>query len=170
MQTKFCRKCNSDVPVENFHKATKEKDGLYCWCKPCRRAYDISKEATRLPYHRARYHNNKDEYLDNFYKRRYKITLADYNRMLQEQNNACAVCKQSCVSGRRLSVDHSHTTGNVRGLLCGNCNKSLGCAKDSIDILNGLIEYLKKSEVNDGEFDESFVSLNYLKKKYDSKK
>ena len=49
-------------------------------------------------------------------------------------------------SKRRLCVDHCHTTGNVRGLLCDTCNTALGKFRDNIDLLNEAIKYLKKYE------------------------
>ena len=41
------------------------------------------------------------------------------------QQDACAICRRRCATGRRLAVDHDHTTGRVRGLLCFRCNTSL---------------------------------------------
>ena len=52
------------------------------------------------------------------------------------------ICGGSCGSGRRLAVDHNHTTGKVRGLLCSNCNTLLGKAKDNVNILQAAIDYL----------------------------
>ena len=59
------------------------------------------------------------------YKRKYGITLAQYDAMLEEQANTCAICGEPPF-GVRLAVDHSHTTGKVRGLLCSSCNSRLG--------------------------------------------
>ena len=79
------------------------------------------------------------------------ITIDDYNRMLEEQNGKCKICKQeeTCKDPkhdrvRRLNIDHCHTTNKVRGLLCNDCNTSLGKFKDDISILESAIEYLKK--------------------------
>lgn len=63
--------------------------------------------------------------------RRYGITLDDYNKMRKDQNYSCAICgrHEDKVKGkvgvRPLHIDHCHTTGKVRGLLCGRCNTSL---------------------------------------------
>lgn len=57
----------------------------------------------------------------------YKITPEDYERMLTEQNGVCAICGQPPRGKmKRLSVDHNHTTGEVRGLLCITCNRVAG--------------------------------------------
>lgn len=75
----------------------------------------------------------------------YGLTLEAYDTLLESQNFACKICKaeRSDKSRRNLSVDHDHTTGRVRGLLCGNCNKMLGYAKDNPTILLKGIQYLK---------------------------
>jgi len=58
-------------------------------------------------------------------KKSYRLTLADYERMLDEQAGVCAICSESCATGQRLAVDHDHTTGKARGLLCRRCNTKL---------------------------------------------
>lgn len=70
------------------------------------------------------------------------LTPEDYQEMLAQQNNVCAIC------GRRdrnksLAVDHNHTTGKVRGLLCGRCNTGLGQFQDDIRLLASAIVYLE---------------------------
>lgn len=75
--------------------------------------------------------------------KRFGITLEMYNNMLQEQNNSCAICgKHESEEHQNLSVDHCHTTGKVRGLLCSHCNTGLGLFKDNIDNLQKAIKYL----------------------------
>lgn len=86
-------------------------------------------------------------------KRNYKITLEEYNQMLLDQNLVCAICKREETSVdkklgkvRDLAVDHCHTTGKVRGLLCWKCNTSLGKFQDSVELLQNAIKYLNKSK------------------------
>lgn len=74
-------------------------------------------------------------------KKLYGLTLEQYNDMLVNQVGVCAICKEK-PADRRLSVDHNHKTGKVRGLLCRNCNTALGGFKDSVLILKSAIEYL----------------------------
>jgi len=71
------------------------------------------------------------------------LTPEDYDRILKEQNGGCAICHNLCKSGRRLSVDHCHRTGRLRGLLCGNCNRGLGYFNDSEELLFSAANYLK---------------------------
>ncbi len=92
--------------------------------------------------------NNKDKAAEcNFksrLKNKYNITLDDYNQMLFNQKGCCAICDIHHTKHRRsLSVDHCHTTGKIRGLLCDECNHMLGKVKDNITILKNSIKYLK---------------------------
>ena len=59
-------------------------------------------------------------------KKLYGITAEEYDAMLESQGNVCAICKKPQPTKRRLSVDHDHETGKVRGLLCTTCNLVLG--------------------------------------------
>lgn len=56
----------------------------------------------------------------------------------------CEICLNP-QNGKRLALDHDHSTGKVRGLLCDLCNKALGSFRDSILILESAIEYLQKA-------------------------
>ena len=140
MATKTCPRCKLNLDVSCFQKNKASKDGLQYHCKSCRKEIDSRPE--HRAQHRKRYHENKDQYLDDTYKRKYGITLEEYNMLLGKQKNVCAICSEVCSSKRRLAVDHNHETGAVRGLLCSNCNRGLGLFKDKIDRLNKAIEYL----------------------------
>ena len=79
-------------------------------------------------------------------KRKYGLSLDEYTKLLNEQENKCAICgKHQSEFKRQFAVDHNHNTGKIRKLLCGNCNAMLGNAKDDIDILQKAIEYLKNN-------------------------
>ena len=84
------------------------------------------------------------------YKKKYGITLNEYEQMFQQQLGLCAICHKPetklSIKGNQslLAVDHCHTTGKIRGLLCRNCNLLLGHAKDSEDILLNAVAYLRK--------------------------
>jgi hypothetical protein len=87
---------------------------------------------------------------DRSYKNKYGISLQDYENILKEQDEVCAICSKenSIVKGtlkkNLLHVDHNHQTGQVRGLLCNNCNLILGMVNDDIEHLKSLISYLNK--------------------------
>lgn len=78
---------------------------------------------------------------DRDLKRRYGITAEEYDHLLAMQNGRCHICND--LPGKhRLSVDHDHKTGRIRGLLCHNCNHALGKFKDNIIHLFKAIKYL----------------------------
>lgn len=74
-------------------------------------------------------------------KKRYGITVEQYDLLLKSQKGVCAICGGNNLDEKRLSVDHDHNTGEVRGLLCNTCNRKLGwfeALRESIeDYLNG---------------------------------
>ena len=86
---------------------------------------------------------------ERYYMRIYGLTLNEYLDIAEEQNFVCAICGQEnfpmkdCSSGT-LVVDHKHSTGEVRGLLCHNCNRALGLLKDEPKVLQKAMNYLVK--------------------------
>ena len=97
------------------------------------------------------YNRNKREYLARNLKKRFGLTLEEYDKMCEQQKGLCYACKEpetsfsnAAKSDLHLSIDHDHRTGRVRKLLCSRCNKILGHAKDRIDILLHLIDYLRE--------------------------
>ena len=74
-------------------------------------------------------------------KKAYGITIDEYEEIEKNQGGVCAICNGKN-NDRRLAVDHCHTTGKVRGLLCGNCNRGIGYFKDSKILLEKTIKYL----------------------------
>lgn len=76
---------------------------------------------------------------------RRKITQEEYDFMYAKQKGCCAICgkHESNVLRNRLNIDHCHSTGKIRGLLCHHCNAALGHLEDSIDNLTTAISYLK---------------------------
>jgi CRISPR/Cas system-associated protein Cas10 (large subunit of type III CRISPR-Cas system) len=73
----------------------------------------------------------------------YGITLEYYNELLVKQNNKCAICGNE-QDGKALNVDHDHTTGKVRGLLCSTCNFAVGLLKDDPALCDTMAAYLRK--------------------------
>ncbi len=102
-----------------------------------------------VAYHRANREANKDHYRGRDFQRLYGIDFGTYQQMLLDQKGVCAICskpetKMENGTIRLLSVDHNHTTGAVRGLLCANCNMAIGYACDDVSILERAIVYLQK--------------------------
>lgn len=75
------------------------------------------------------------------------MTYDRYLQMLESQNNCCAICGSHQDNFKRqLCVDHNHETGKARGLLCDACNGGIGKLKDSIELLEKAINYLKQEQ------------------------
>ena len=92
---------------------------------------------------------NKEKVQKQHLKRKYDLTQEEYDKMLEQQNNKCVICGDYETNKRKgeiqsLSVDHCHKTGKIRGLLCNNCNLTLGYSKEDIYRLNKCIEFIKK--------------------------
>ncbi len=88
----------------------------------------------------------KDYDLELHMKRNYGLDFSEYNKMLEKQNGVCAICSSSPPDHhkKRLNIDHCHTTGRIRGLLCDACNRALGLLKDSPDLMLKAISYLAR--------------------------
>jgi hypothetical protein len=73
----------------------------------------------------------------------YELTPEDYYAILEVQAGVCYICERANGRTKKLSVDHNHATGEVRGLLCGPCNRDvLGHLRDSTEALQRGIDYL----------------------------
>lgn len=100
----------------------------------------------------SRYARNPDGQRNRQLKCDFNITLADYNEMLADQGGVCAICEKCCASGMRLAVDHDHgccpgkkSCGRcVRGLLCRDCNVSMGKFGDDSRLLRRAADYLEE--------------------------
>jgi hypothetical protein len=113
--------------------------------------HDHTTPEGRAAYLKAHRTQNKDHYRDKDLRKTFGITLDQYNEMLAKQGGVCAICEQPERSMRGenvklLAVDHCHTTGKIRELLCSRCNPMLGYAGDSVDILAKSIRYIEKHQ------------------------
>lgn len=85
------------------------------------------------------------EYYLEYTLRRRGLTVADYERMLAAQRGRCAICRRQDPRGNgRWHIDHDHVTGQVRGLLCSNCNLALGYLGDDPDVIRAAATYVAK--------------------------
>jgi hypothetical protein len=151
MKTKICTKCGIEKELSEFYKHSGRcKYGVSSQCKSC--SIDAAKKTHLKNLSNPDYVLKCAKILKNgWLKRLYGITLNQYNELLESQNGACAICgKRETATGtysnkiRSLAVDHNHVTGKIRGLLCYDCNTSLGKFKDNIKILQSAINYLTK--------------------------
>lgn len=77
--------------------------------------------------------------------RKYGLTMADFETLLEQQGGVCAICGGGRSGpGKRFHVDHCHVTGQVRGLLCGNCNTAIGLLGDDPERAEKAAAYLRR--------------------------
>jgi hypothetical protein len=128
--SKWCPDCDTIKPLEHFPTTPASKTGRYTYCKPCHNARgraSLERVGGSRTYH---------------LKRRYGISVADVDGMLEAQGGLCAICKVAPA----VHVDHDHATGAVRALLCFNCNGGLGQFRDNPQSLRRAAAYLEGSE------------------------
>ena len=133
--TKKCTRCKEDKPKDTVHFPPHNKcnDGLDSWCRKCRASY-------RSEINRGKF--------------RGQLTDDEVKKLKQQEK--CDICGGSDFAGSRnnkhlgkiyaLVMDHNHTTGNFRGMLCHHCNRGLGNFKDNIKNLENAILYLKNKK------------------------
>jgi len=129
---KKCTRCGQLKSVESFYRNNQAVDGLQSWCKECQK----SKRSAGDKWNRD-YSSWKSGIWKNF-----RMTPDEYFQLLESQNGVCAICEQDD-GDRRLAVDHDHANGEIRGLLCRNCNVCLGLFKDETSRLKRAISYLE---------------------------
>lgn len=133
--TRRCSRCKKTLPVDQFGFVSRTQR-LKSWCNPCSAAYAVKyRAAGRMRGPRL--------------KHSYGISENEYQQMLDTQNGCCAICKRiETRVGRTgavlpLCVDHNHTTGDIRGLLCSSCNQGLGFMQDDPDRFRAAANYLE---------------------------
>ena len=136
-----CSTCKEDKDESCFHKAGNKKRGYQFSCISCRKKI---KDKQKNSMTSEEWYLTQRQY---WLKSKYGLNLEDYNNLVKEQNHKCAICDTDEVDSFKglLFVDHCHTTGKIRGLLCHHCNTALGKFKDSESILMKAIEYVRKS-------------------------
>jgi hypothetical protein len=154
---KICCKCNIEKDITEFCGDKSAKDGYTYQCKVCRnekykeyyrnntdkvKAKSLAQRENRQAFYQseAGILSSRKSHL----KRMFGITLEEYNVMSEEQGHVCKICKQpeTAVRLNVLSVDHCHSTGKIRGLLCSDCNRGIGLLKDNPSYLTEAAKYL----------------------------
>ena len=131
---KKCTTCLEVKPEEDFHWHYKDKGIRRHACKVCR---------SNVEKLRQRTDSYKIKRTDYSLKKAYGISSEEYQEKLKQQNYVCAICSKAQTT-KALAVDHCHTTGIIRSLLCGSCNTGLGQFKDNPELLLKAADYLKE--------------------------
>jgi len=94
--------------------------------------------------------------------KKYGTTPERYDAQLNAQGGVCAICRREDEVGKRLAVDHDHSDGRIRGLLCGRCNQAIGLLRDDPVIAARTAEYLSESSGNVVDEDGLMVAIDTL--------
>jgi hypothetical protein len=124
---KWCPDCEQVLPLAQFVRTVASSSGYSAYCKPC--------HTTRSRKSREKVGGSRTYHLT----RRYGITAAEADYLLERQQGLCAICR----AAQAVHVDHDHATGAVRALLCFNCNGGLGQFKDDPNVLRAAAEYVE---------------------------
>ncbi|AXH44386.1 endonuclease VII [Arthrobacter phage MargaretKali] len=166
---KTCSKCGVAKPLSDFYKHKSNADGRFGSCKACvleerRLRYEADRDALKARVRQYAVENpdrvvesrNKSRTAQkadgryaatnrkNHLLRTYGLTVEAYDEMFSAQGEACAVCRSS-EPGKCWAVDHDHATGEVRGILCWNCNVGLGHFRDDPIALIAAADYVMRS-------------------------
>lgn len=120
---RFCPQCKITKSLIEFPTKGKRKSGsaVYGFCKVC--------------------HTKKQREFK--FRSIYNISIEEYDSMFESQNKCCAICKRP-PKNMRLAVDHNHKTGQIRGLICWICNRTLGMFHDDLDRFTVLMKYIQE--------------------------
>ncbi len=133
VEEKHCRNCNTWKTMGQFHKNKNSKDGRVWRCEKCR-SLRVEK---KVQFRHSRKRRNKH------LLSKYGISIKEYDVLLADQSGCCAICGVHYTeTASALAIDHDHKTGQVRGLLCLQCNLGIGGLQDNIDLLASAASYL----------------------------
>ncbi len=140
---KICKGCGEEKEETQFVKCTLTASGYRSKCKECNNKYYAKRRVEK--YDKVREYERKFHFARRL-KHEYNLTEAEYNQMLSDQLHCCAICGVGQWDHKtRFAVDHCHTTGKIRGLLCTSCNLGLGKFKDNLNTLENAIDYIKRA-------------------------
>lgn len=131
---KTCSLCGIPKALTSFRRRKEAKDGLRNQCAVCE---DLRKKKWCRNHPEKWKRTQKASSLKSLYG----LSMESWNLLFRSQNGQCYLCSRS---GVRLSVDHCHTSGRVRGLLCQKCNAALGLLDDSPERLRAAAAYLER--------------------------
>lgn len=149
--TKVCKRCGVEKNLLTcFYSNLLHKEAR---CKSCvseiraarYKTSPIEQREKKAQYRAA----NPEKIRDTKLRQAYGVGIIYYDAKLKEQGGVCASCgrcRKDTWRGKLVAMplDHNHLTKQPRGVLCSKCNRALGLVEENIDILLGLIEYIKK--------------------------
>jgi len=130
--TKKCKDCGVGLSNENVYPSFIKARTYICTACGKRRAKEWGKKNKQ----RRKRHSRSAKL-----KSKYGITINEYSELFEAQKGVCKICGHEH-ERRPLNVDHCHSTGRIRGLLCDKCNLAIGLIGDSKDLAMVIVRYL----------------------------
>jgi hypothetical protein len=146
METKSCSKCKLDLPVAEFYPHRRMKRGYQSHCRTCTRAWHKARPEYVKEKNRLFYEQNPTYRRDYRLKTKYGIEFSAVLAFLAKQKNRCAGCGRE-FGELKMCVDHCHSTGKVRGLLCDCCNRALGMMREDPKAIRKLASYIVREGI-----------------------
>ena len=164
---KACNNCGGFKDLDAFYANPRGRGGLRPECKDCtkqrRREWYVRNSAREVARVRQWALANPDKIAEriaaakgsdkkklsdrkSYLKRKYGMTLDDYERMFAAQECVCAICGKPRPEERTLHVDHDHESGAIRGLLCFRCNNALGDFEEQYELFQKAADYLDRDD------------------------
>lgn len=138
---KPCGRCGVVKPLDAFYSGGRDRStgARTSYCKPCAKEWQRERRALRPEMFQVfRLRRNL---------KRYGMTPESYEERLIAQGRRCAICATDQPGGNgRFHVDHCHSTGKIRGLLCTTCNTGLGHFGDDVALMARAIAYIEESK------------------------
>lgn len=149
---KYCPKCKISKSFTEFYKDSHTNNGLRCYCINCSKmnnkehpTNNLKRRLTKQAWRKKNPDKAKKERKQTRL-RKYGLSIPEYEKLLEIQNNSCAVCNRTETEFKKgLSIDHCHATGKVRGLLCTNCNTAIGALKENPEMFKKALQYLENN-------------------------
>jgi len=171
---RVCRRCKIERPLDDYRPYNNGKTrGYRKTCKHCQNSLELirisapgekkrrsnyamlrnqlmtseqrkTKNARNSAFMRKFSKTNPIRHKSNKLKAAYGITVEQYDEMLSVQGEVCFICRQPNASGRSLAVDHCHSTGKIRKLLCSPCNMAIGMVKEDADRARAIASYIEE--------------------------
>jgi len=144
---KVCSVCKEEKPFSEFKKRSQLKSGIGARCIKCVSKMNKSINIKWINDHPDRW--RLISRLNSFKSRGISITPDEYKILLEESGILCNICnKPNTHKYGHLCLDHNHSTGKARGLLCHKCNVAIGMVYDNVKLLQKMINYLNKHNSN----------------------